>query len=94
MLWQVSVGTKLQGVPDATVAREAAPLPRRRVRPKDALLALAYPRQGEPFAELAAGFGVGTTTASTTTRLLALSDESLHRSPHLHGHVPRPKGHP
>ena len=51
MLWQVSVGTKLQGVPNATVAREAAPLPQRRVRPKDALLALAYPRKGEPFAE-------------------------------------------
>ena len=42
---------------------------------RQALLVLAYLRKGETFAELAAGFGVGTTTAwryvNETTDLLA-----------------------
>jgi hypothetical protein len=42
---------------------------------QQALLVLAYLRKGDPFAELAAGFGVGTATAwryvNETTGLLA-----------------------
>jgi hypothetical protein len=53
-----------------------APSGWRKLNPgQQALLVLAYLRMGETFAELAAGFGVGTTTAwryvSETTALLA-----------------------
>ena len=42
---------------------------RRKLNPgQQALLVLAYLRNGETFAELAAGFGVGTTTAWRYTR--------------------------
>jgi Helix-turn-helix of DDE superfamily endonuclease len=48
------------------------------------LLALAYLRKGETFAELAAGFGVGTATAwryaSETVALLAIRSSKLHRA--------------
>jgi hypothetical protein len=55
---------------------------RRKLNPgQQALLVLAHLRKGEPFAELAAGFGVGTATAwryvTETVRLLAA------RSPRL-----------
>src|SRR5689334_23778288 len=56
--------------------RSAGRSPWRKLNPgRQALLVLAYLRKGETFAELAAGFGVGTTTAwryvTETTDLLA-----------------------
>ena len=51
---------------------------------QQALLVLAYPRKGETFAELAAGFGVGTTTAwryvNETVALLAVRAPKLRRA--------------
>src|SRR5512135_1486089 len=51
---------------------------------QQALLVLAYLRKGETFAELAAGFGVGTATAwryvSETTALLAARSPKLRRA--------------
>jgi hypothetical protein len=51
---------------------------------QQALLVLAYLRKGETFAELAAGFGVGTATAwryvTETTGLLAARSPQLHRA--------------
>src|SRR5215471_896462 len=51
---------------------------------QQALLVLAYLRNGETFAELAAGFGVGTTTASRyvneTVELLAARAPKLHKA--------------
>src|SRR6516165_8917559 len=54
----------------------------RRLNPgQQALLVLAYLRKGETFADLAAGFGVGTTTAwryvGETVRLLAARSPKL-----------------
>jgi hypothetical protein len=47
---------------------------------QQALLVLAYLRKGDPFAELAAGFGIGTATAwryvSETVALLAARSRS------------------
>jgi Helix-turn-helix of DDE superfamily endonuclease len=55
--------------------RKAIGSPWRRLNPgKQALLGLVYLRKGETFAELAAGFGVGTTTA---WRYVALRREAL-----------------
>ena len=64
--------------------RQAIGSPWRRLNPgRQALPGLAYLRKGETFAELAAGFGVGTTTAwryvTETVGLLAV------RSPKLRG---------
>jgi hypothetical protein len=65
---------------------------RRKIRPRwrklnpgqQALLVLAYLRKGETFAELAAGFGVGTATAwryvTETVGLLAACSPKLHRA--------------
>jgi DDE superfamily endonuclease/Helix-turn-helix of DDE superfamily endonuclease len=51
---------------------------------QQALLVLAYLRKGETFAELAAGFGVGTATAwryaAETVALLAARSPKLHRA--------------
>ncbi len=51
---------------------------------QQALLVLAYLRKGETFAELAAGFGVGTTTAwryvSKTVALLAARTPKLRKA--------------
>ena len=51
---------------------------------RQALLVLAYLRKGETFAELAAGFGVGTATAwryvSETVALLAARSPKLRRA--------------
>src|SRR6266498_1171116 len=51
---------------------------------QQALLVLAYLRKGETFADLAAGFGVGTTTAwryvSETVALLAARSPKLRRA--------------
>ena len=51
---------------------------------RQALLVLAYLRKGETFAELAAGFEVGTATAwryvSQTVALLAARSPQLHRA--------------
>ena len=51
---------------------------------KQALLVLAYLRKGETFAELAAGFGVGTTTAwryvNETVALLAARAPKLRKA--------------
>ena len=68
--------------------RQAIGSPWRRLNPgRQALLVLAYLRKGETFAELAAGFGVGTTTAwryvTETVGLLAV------RSPKLRGALRR-----
>jgi hypothetical protein len=57
----------------------------RRLSPgRQALLVLAYLRKGETFAELAAGFGVGTATAwryvTETVGLLAARSPQLHRA--------------
>jgi Helix-turn-helix of DDE superfamily endonuclease len=52
---------------------------------QQALLVLAYLREGETFAELAAGFGVGTTTAwryvNETVELLAAVRRSSAKRP-------------
>ena len=53
---------------------------------QQALLVLAYLRKGETFAELAAGFGVGTTTAwryveETVALLAARAPETAHGDP-------------
>ena len=51
---------------------------------RQALLVLAYLRKGETFAELAAGFGIGTATAwryvSETVALLAARSPNLRRA--------------
>jgi DDE superfamily endonuclease/Helix-turn-helix of DDE superfamily endonuclease len=51
---------------------------------RQALLVLAYLRKGETFAELAAGFGIGTATAwryvTETVALLAARSPKLHRA--------------
>jgi hypothetical protein len=51
---------------------------------QQALLALAYLRKGETFADLAAGFGIGTATArryvSETVALLAARSPKLHKA--------------
>ena len=51
---------------------------------RQALLVLAYLRKGETFAELAAGFGIGTATAwryvSETVALLAARSPGLNRA--------------
>src|SRR6266481_4227651 len=51
---------------------------------QQSLLALAYLRKGETFAELAAGFGIGTATAwryvSETVALLAARSPKLNRA--------------
>lgn len=51
---------------------------------RQALLVLAYLRNGETFAELAAGFGIGTTTAwryvNEATRLLAARSPKMRRA--------------
>jgi hypothetical protein len=51
---------------------------------RQALLVLAYLRKGETFAELAAGFGVGTATAwryvTETVALLAARSPKLHQA--------------
>ena len=51
---------------------------------RQALLVLAYLRKGETFAELAAGFGIGTATAwryvSETVALLAARSPKLNRA--------------
>ena len=51
---------------------------------QQALLVLAYLRKGETFAELAAGFGIGTTTAwryvEETVALLAARAPGLHKA--------------
>jgi hypothetical protein len=56
---------------------------------RQALLVLAYLRKGETFAELAAGFGVGATTAwryvNETTGLLAARRRSCGRRPGMRG---------
>jgi hypothetical protein len=59
--------------------------PWRKLSPgRQALLVLAYLRKGETFAELAAGFGIGTATAwryvSETTALLAARSPKLRRA--------------
>src|SRR4249920_4171730 len=59
--------------------------PWRKLNPgRQALLVLAYLRKGETFAELAAGFGVGTTTAwryvTETIALLAARSPKLRRA--------------
>jgi hypothetical protein len=59
--------------------------PWRRLGPgEQALLVLAYLRQGETFAELAAGFGVGTATAwryvTETVALLAIRSPTLRQA--------------
>src|SRR5689334_15329863 len=59
--------------------------PWRKLSPgKQALLVLAYLRKGETFAELAAGFGIGTTTAwryvTETTGLLAARSPKLRQA--------------
>jgi hypothetical protein len=52
---------------------------------RQALLVLVYPRKGETFAEIAAGFGVGTTTAwryaGETVSLLAARAPKLRKAP-------------
>jgi hypothetical protein len=68
---------------------------------RQALLVLAYPRKGETFAELAAGFGIGTATAwryvTETVALLA----ARRRTPTVHmpscgllGNAPMPSSRP
>src|SRR6516225_8421038 len=57
----------------------------RKVNPgQQALLALAYLRKGETFADLAAGFGIGTTTAwryaTETVTLLAARSPKLRKA--------------
>jgi hypothetical protein len=51
---------------------------------RQALLVLAYLRKGETFAELAAGFGIGTATAwryvTETVRLLAARSPKLRKA--------------
>jgi hypothetical protein len=59
--------------------------PWRKLNPgRQALLVLAYLRKGETFAELAAGFGIGTATAwrhvTETVGLLAARSPKLHRA--------------
>jgi len=59
--------------------------PWRKLSPgQQALLVLAYLRKGETFAELAAGFGIGTATAwryvSETVALLAARSPKLNRA--------------
>src|SRR5215470_16190299 len=59
--------------------------PWRKLNPaRQALLVLAYLRKGETFAELAAGFGVGTATAwryvTETTALLAARSPRLRQA--------------
>src|SRR5689334_4738653 len=59
--------------------------PWRKLNPgQQALLVLAYLRKGETFADLAAGFGIGTTTAwryvTETVGLLAARSPKLHRA--------------
>ena len=55
---------------------------------QQALLVLAYLRKGETFAELAAGFGIGTATAwryvSETVALLAARSPGLPAAPPSH----------
>src|SRR5262249_56168248 len=56
---------------------------------QQALLVLVYLRKGETFADLAAGFGVGTATAwryvTETVGLLAARSPKLHKAlPHAH----------
>jgi Helix-turn-helix of DDE superfamily endonuclease/DDE superfamily endonuclease len=57
---------------------------RKLIPSQQALLALAYLRKGETFAELAAGFGIGTATAwryvSQTVALLAARSPKLHKA--------------
>src|SRR5689334_8771052 len=60
--------------------------PWRKLTPsQQALLALACLRKGETFAELAAGFGIGTATAwryaGETVALLAARSPKLHKAP-------------
>jgi hypothetical protein len=66
--------------------------PWRKLNPgRQALLVLAYLRKGETFAELAAGFGIGTATAwryvSETVALLAARSAAVPGAP---GNWPKP----
>ena len=65
--------------------RKQAGSPWRKLNPgRQALLVLAYLRKGETFAELAAGFGVGTATAwryvTETVALLAARSPKLRQA--------------